>query len=287
MDEKTFLKESDYFNVWRYDYRLFRNILNFAKLKNLNVFGINLDRQIVSDVFRAGNTDGLSREIKTNLVADRNLDLPGYQERLSVVHNAHISGKHGNGASSGFIQSQALWDETMASNIVSFLKKYPDHRMVVIAGNQHTRKDSGIPPRVLARLPVAQASVINIYEDVYPEEIQQTSDYFFLSDNIVLPQSPKIGLILSQTLEGSVVEGLTIDELSPHGKAKEAGLLVGDIITRLDKARITDMADLRIAMIDAQVGETIEVEVYRGNEQTQKHVFHVELTIPQMPIGHP
>ncbi len=249
--------------------------------------GLNLDRQIVSDIFRAGNTDGLSDEVKAQLVPDRKLDLPGYQERLALVHNAHISGNHASGASSGFIQSQALWDETMAANIVAFLEEYPDHKMVVIAGNQHTRKDSGIPPRVAVRLEVEQASIINIYEGFSPEDIKETADYFFLADNIALPQSPKIGLVLRETQDKDSVQGLIIDEISPHGKAGEAGLEVGDLLIRLDDVQIEDMADLRIVMIDAVAGETLEVEVLRGKGEPNKRVFQVELTIPQLPLGHP
>ncbi|BHH82587.1 ChaN family lipoprotein [Desulforhopalus sp. 52FAK] len=287
MDEKTFLKESDYFNVWRYDYRLFRNTLNFAKEKNIPVLGINLDRKIVSDVFRAGNTDGLSQDVTAHLVIDRNLDLPGYQERLAVVHNAHVSGKHASGGSSGFIQSQALWDETMAVNIVSYLNNNPERRVIVIAGNQHTRKDSGIPPRVSSRIDTAQASVINIYDGTTPANILETADYFFLADNLELPPSPKIGLVLTEPAEGSTMKGLTIDQLSPHGKAGDAGLKVGDIVIRLGDDTIEDMADLRIAMIDASAGDTLEIEVLRGDKEKQRQVFKVELTIPQMPKGHP
>ncbi|MFT5698406.1 MAG: aminopeptidase N [Desulforhopalus sp.] len=287
MDEKTFLKQSDYFNVWRYDYRLFRDIMGFAKSRHLQVRGLNLDRQIVSDVYRSGNTDALSDEIKASLPADRDLDLPGYQERLMSVHNVHVSGSHGQGASSGFIQSQGLWDETMAANIVSFLKNNPDTRLVVIAGNQHTRKDSGIPPRVAARIPVEQASLINIYEDSLPPNLSVTTDYFFLADQSRLPETPKIGVVLRPATVDDKLQGLVIDQLSPHGKAGEAGLVAGDIIIRLGATQITDMADLRIAMLDSREGDIIEVEVLRGKDTKKNHIINVELTIPQMPKGHP
>lgn len=290
MDEKTFLKQSDYYNVWRYDYRLFRDILNFARSKHLPVRGLNLDRKIVSDVYRSGNMDGLSEETTATLPTDRNLDLPGYQERLSMVHNAHVSGNFGQGASSGFIQAQGLWDETMASNIVSFLKDHPDFRMVVIAGNQHTRKDSGIPPRVAARIPVDQASLINIYEDVIPDDLKQTTDYYFFSDNSSLPETPKIGIVLSPTTEENTNKGLIIDQISPHGKAGDGGLKQGDLLIAINRHPIEDMADLRIAMLNAKEGDIVEAEVLRGEDQKEHHALKVELTIPnlsKMPIGHP
>jgi uncharacterized iron-regulated protein len=287
MDEKIFLKKSDYFEVWRYDYRLFRNIMNFAKANSLPVRGLNLNRLIVSEVYNLGHTDGLSDAIKKSLVVDRNLDLPGYQERLSSVHSAHISGNHGKGTSSGFIQAQALWDETMAANIADFLQSHPDHRMVVIAGTQHTRKDSGIPPRVAARIDVEQASLLNIYEDSNSRNLHETSDYFFLAENTSLPESPKIGIVLSPTADDSPYKGLVIDQLSPHGKAKAAGLKEADILIRINDTRVYDMADLRIAMIDAKEGDMAEVEVLRGKLEKKSHVIQVELTTPNTGIGHP
>ena len=287
MDEKTFLKKSDYFEVWRYDYRLFRNIMNFAKANSLSVLGLNLDRQIVSEVYSLGHTDGLSDEIKESLVVDRNLDLPGYQERLSSVHSAHISGNHGKGTPSGFIQAQALWDETMAANIVDFLQSHPNHRMVVIAGTQHTRKDSGIPPRVAARMVVQQASLLNIYDDSNSRDLLQTSDYFFMAENTSLPESPKIGIILSPTADDSQYKGLVIEQLSPHGKAKAAGLKEADILIRINDTPVYDMADLRIAMIDTHEGDMAEVEVLRGKLEKKSHVIQVELTTPGTGIGHP
>lgn len=290
MDEKTFLKQSDYYNVWRYDYRLFRNILNFAKQKHLTVRGLNLDRKIVSEVYRSGNMDGLSDEVKASLPTDRNLGLPGYQERLAWVHNAHVSGNQGQGTASGFIQAQGLWDETMAANIVSFLRDFPDHRMVVIAGNQHTRKDSGIPPRVAARISVDQASIINIYEDAVPESLSKTTDYYFFSDNSGLPETPKIGIVLSPVTDEITQKGLIIDQISPHGKAGEAGLIQGDLLIAINQHSVEDMGDLRIAMLDFKEGDLIEAEVLRGKDKKEHHTLKVELTIPkmsQMPIGHP
>lgn len=203
------------------------------------------------------------------------------------MHQAHTSGNHGQGSSSGFIQAQGLWDETMAVNIVRFLEKHPDHRMVVLAGSQHTRKDSGIPPRVASRMEVKQASLLNIYEDSFPDNLMETTDYYFLADNSRLPQTPKIGLVLSPTSADNTEKGLIIEELSPHGKAGEAGLNKGDILVRLDTTAITDMADLRIAMLDTRQGDVVEAEVLRGKDKKKSLVFKVELTTPQMPAGHP
>ncbi len=280
IDERTFLKESDYYNVWRFDYRYFQDILNFARLNHLPVIGLNLDRQIVSDVFRSGGTDNLTNEVRNSLPKDRDLDMPGYSERLSMMHGVHMQGSHGSGSSSGFIQAQGLWDESMAENIVTFLTDHPGYQMVVLAGSQHTRKDSGIPPRVARRMSVQQASIVNIADESAPANLVQMADYYFLSAPAELPELPKIGLVLDEQKENSQ-SFLKISQLSPHGKAAAAGLLAGDIITEVNGFTVSDMADLHIAMFGTRVGQTINVRIRRpGGGQDQQLLLPVELTIP-------
>ncbi len=285
--EIEFLKASDYFNVWRYDYRFFRDILNYAKKHKIPVVGLNLQREIVSQIFREGGTDDLSKEAKATLPADRDLDMDGYVERLSQTHSAHIRGNHASGSFAGFIQSQGLWDETMASNIVSFLQSNPSRKMIVLAGSQHTRKDSGIPPRVKRRMEISQASVLNIYDTNSPTNLQQVADYYFLAAYSELSSSPKIGIVLApeQTDDST---SLKIIQLSPHGNALEAGLKIDDILLEVAGVKISEMADLRIAMLDSIPGEFIEVKVKRNkNGSEQKLSFTIELTLPPSMPAHP
>jgi hypothetical protein len=273
--------------VWRYDYRFFRDIIDYARNNRLPVVGLNLDRQIVSEVFRSGGTDSLSPEIRASLPADRDLDLAGYTERLAFMHKVHIEGSHGSGAAGGFIQAQALWDETMAEKIADFLGENPGYRMVILAGTQHTRKDSGIPPRVARRLPVRQATVINLYNDRSPLDLDRITDYYFLASADELPERPKIGV----TLVSEVKEGrsfLKIDQISPHGKAGAAGLLAGDILLEAGGMKVTEMADLLIVMLDANPGDSITVKVARKIEDEERIMdFQVELTVPPPSQPHP
>jgi aminopeptidase N len=288
IDERTFLKESDYYNVWQFDYRLFRETLRFARKNHIPVIGLNLDHNIVAEVFRSGGTDSLDKEVQQSLPKDRDLDMEGYSERLSLMHDMHIQGKHGIGSESGFIQAQALWDETMAKNIASFMVKHPDYRMVVLAGSQHTRKDSGIPPRVARRLPVVQqASVLNIYDDNAPANLNRVADYFFVSAPAELPESPKIGVVLTTETENNQTFQ-KISQLNPHGKAASAGLLVGDILREVNGYPISDMADLKIAMFDTKEGEIINIKVVRKKDSENRELlFKVELTIPPATQPHP
>ncbi len=285
MDERNFLKESGYYHVWRYDYRYFRDILNFARTRKIPVIGLNLDHQIVSEVFRSGGTDGLNPEVLASLPKDRDLAMEGYAERLSQMHEIHVQGSHGSGLASGFLQAQALWDETMAHNIAGFLTAKPNHRMVVLAGIEHTRKDSGIPPRLARRLPVHQASVLNLYNNSQPPDLDRVADYFFLARDQDLPEAPKIGVVLD-TADKDGRSLLKISEIGPHGKAAVAGLVVGDIIEKINGMEVRDMADLHLAMLDSQKGDILAVTIIRRDKDEDREMtLQVELTIP--PIARP
>lgn len=289
MDERTFLKESKYYDVWRYDFRYFRDILNYAKNNQIPVLGLNVDRKIVSQVFKEGNTDGLKKELIQQLPSDRDLDMQGYKERLSSMYSIHSRDGIASGMQSGFIQAQAIWDETMAENIAHHLQSNPEQTVVVLAGTQHTRKDSGIPPRVARRIPVNQASVLNIYNNNEPKNLSDIADYYFFSAPQELPEKPRIGIVLNTIDDDdSGVSHLKIEQLSPHGKASEAGLLEGDIIEKIKDIAVSTMSELHRAMLDAKVGEKITIHVIRsGKNSEQKLVFEVELTAPQRPQGHP
>ncbi len=280
MDERTFLKESGYLKVWSYDYRFFRDILNFAKANTIPVRGLNLDKEIVANVFRSGNTDSLEETALLSLPADRNLDMEGYRKRLSTMHDIHMKGSHGSGSVGGFIQAQGLWDESMAENIANYMKEHPTRRMVVLAGSQHTRKDSGIPPRVKRRIDIRQSSVLNIASSGDQSNLAEVADYFFISNPVNLPESAKIGIVLASVAEEDRTS-LKISQISPHGKAGDAGLHEGDILREINGFLIEGMSDLRIAMIDAKEGETITITILRGAGSTETEMkFTVELSLP-------
>jgi uncharacterized iron-regulated protein len=282
--EREFLKRSNYFNVWRYDFRYFREIFNFAMNNRIQVVGLNLDRNIVSKVFKAGNTDILDEREQLRIPGVRDLDLPGYAERLSTMYGVHTEGGHAFGKSSGFIQAQAIWDETMATAVVEQLRSHPGRKLVVLAGSQHTRKDSGIPPRVARQLPVRQASVVNI-SGSSPDNLQQTADYFFLVESHELPEAGKLGIQLSEESSDSG-KLVTISGFTGGSHAPEAGLKEGDVILELDDWPILSFEDLRIAMVDARPGETVTLTYKRPTTELSETIS-VKLIGESELGGHP
>ena len=290
IDEAGFLRNSHWFDVWRYDWRLFRPIFNFCREMQIPVHGINVDRKIVSTVFGSGHTDDLSSEQQESIAKQRDLNLNGYVDRLKEIHGFHQQSPHGKGKGlAGFVQSQAIWDESMAKNIVTVLKEHPDSTVIVIAGTQHSRKDSGIPPRVLRRMDIPQATVINLYAANPPADPALEADYFFLATPSYLPAKGKIGIMLSPEKDEEN-EFLRISDLSHAGKAKEAGIQKDDIILSINKQPVKNMEDIGIVMMNSRAGDKITLTVNRlekGQDSSKEITLTVELSDLSKPAGHP
>jgi uncharacterized iron-regulated protein len=285
IDEKTFLKDSNYFEQWRFDYRLYRDIINFARRHRLPIIGLNIDRKIVSSMYRNGTPDDTETTEENVLPADRDLDMPGYRQRLVSVFQHHPTGRktaEENDRFKGFLQAQALWDETMAESVAEYLTANPDMRMVVIAGRGHTHKVTAIPPRVARRLPIQQAVVVNAEasENADPD----AADYLFFSPAVTLPPAPLLGVMLKDTEDET---GAEIADLSPQGQAREAGIKKKDIIIAIDNDTIKDVEDVKIAMAFKEGNDSVQVRVKRPHALLADEELELEVDLKSKKSPHP
>jgi uncharacterized iron-regulated protein len=288
-DEKDFLNQSKYFKVWGYDYRMYRDIIGYAKKHRIPLVGLNLDKEIVSTVFSKGSTDELSKEQIAQVAAERDVDLPGYRKRLTAVHAVHNNSPHGSNFN-GFLQAQSMWDETMAESIVNYLQAHPDRQMVVIAGTGHVYKDSAIPPRVARRMNVRQSVLISDNGVDRGLEKGRKLDYLMFTRSIELPPAGKIGVILEEVKASDEVPAyIKIIRISPHGKAGQAGLMEDDTILKVDGYSITTIGDLKAGLMDKDPGDTVKLNIRRKNKNLDIEVelSNMERSGMMMPPGHP
>ena len=148
IDERTFLRRTEYFKRWVFDYNLYKPILDFARENKIPVVALNQRKEITDKVSRSG-LDSLTEEERKDVPQQMDFSDSGYRDRLETVFSQHKarSGKDFD----FFYQAQVLWDETMAMSVDEFLRKNPDYRMVVIAGGGHVAYGSGIPKRAFRR----------------------------------------------------------------------------------------------------------------------------------------
>ncbi len=293
--EREFIKASRYYSVWGYDYRMYRDIIAYARKHRIPLVALNLDKQIVSQVFRSGCTDGLDESQLAQVAAERDLDLPGYRKRLREIHARHQRSPHGSDFK-GFFQAQSMWDETMAESIVNYLRRYPDRRMVVLAGTGHVYRDSAIPPRVARRLPVSQRVVAAENGMETGLEQGRQLDYLVFAPSVSLPPAPKIGVVLNEEkvrFNGSETARMRIVRISPHGKAGEAGLKEQDVILSIGETEIHSIDDIKIELMERQSGDRIRMKILRQHSLLPDEVLEVTVQLSAMqpgaamPPGHP
>jgi uncharacterized iron-regulated protein len=269
-DERDFLKKSHYFTMWGYDYQLYRDIINYAKKHKIPIIALNIEKETVSKVYKEGGIGALSPEEMKTLPEERDLTINGYRERIAAVFKLHDSPtKTEQNKLNDFFQAQTIWDETMAESVTEYMKKNPDHRMVVIAGMGHTKKDSGIPPRVARRMSLKQAVILNA-ED---QSIDPASaDYLLFVQPENLPPQPKFGVLLEEK-DGKVL----LKSVSPHGKANDAGFKENDAILAIDEEPIKTLEDIKITMLYKKMGDKVKVQVQRERALLGDKIMEIEV----------
>jgi len=271
LSEQEFLKQSKYLAKWGYDYRLYREILNFARRNKLPILALNQEKEIVSKVFKQGAAS-LTDEELAKIPANRDLVIPGYRQRITEVFTMH--GQHAGAEQlNNFFQAQALWDETMAESVVSFLSANPESRMVVLAGHGHTDKTTAIPPRVSRRMPdIRQAVILNSEGG----ELDQTeADYLVFSRPATLPPAAVLGVMLADTAEGPQIKGLP-----EQSKAGAAGIRTDDIILALDGEPVATIEDLKIILLSKETGKPVTVKIKR-----KPLLWFMQEPILNIPVG--
>jgi aminopeptidase N len=251
LSEKDFLKRTQYFKRWQFDYNLYQEIIEYAKAKKIPIIALNIWTEIVKKVSTDG-LDSLTDTERAELPDSMDMSDEEYRNRLEEVFKQHKS--HENKTFDNFYQAQILWDETMAQSIDEFLKKNPGDQMIVLAGAGHIMYGSGIPKRAY-RLNKKDYVVILPEGEFIDTDI---GDYLVAAEPITPPTTFKLGVVLKEH-DGHI----EIEKVVPGSIAKSAGLEKGDILLLLNDWKIEDIDDVNIFMFDKKRGDNITIKVLR------------------------
>ncbi|MFD2110332.1 ChaN family lipoprotein [Thiorhodococcus fuscus] len=254
IDEVELLRRTQYFDRWRFDYRLYRPILRYARAHKIPLIALNLPAELTGKVGALG-IDGLDAADRTSIPAEIDRGDPAYRDRLRAVFDQHPGAEHRN--FEHFLVVQLLWDEGMAERAAKYLKAHPDRTLVVLAGAGHLEYGQGIPQRLLRRVPAPAAVVLNGTDRALDRE---AADYFLFPASVELPASGLLGIQLDEDTPG---EGVRVVGLGEGSGAKAAGMDEGDRILSIEGQPVARYADIRIALLDASPGQRLSVEVLR------------------------
>ena len=254
LDERRFLKDTDYFNEWGYNFHLYKPIVDYLKQQHIPLVALNLKGDITGRVAHSG-LEGLSETEKAQVPEFLDFSNQKYREDLKRVFQFHGDLKVFN----YFLQAQVLWDEGMAENAHIYLQKAPQRTLVILAGNGHLKYKYGIPQRLYRRNQLSYAVVL---QDEALEGAM--ADYVLVTDPLKEQEAPKLGVSLKKEKSGLTITGVLKD--SP---AQQAGLQKGDVIQALDRHPIASLGDLRLALFFIEPGHTTDMVIQRDGDRVQ------------------
>jgi uncharacterized iron-regulated protein len=267
IEEREFLKKSEYYRRWNFDYNLYKPILDFARAGKIPVVALNLRREITERVSREG-MGGLTSDEKKEVPQETDFSDTEYRDRLKQAFDQHKGKNEKN--FDFFYQAQVLWDETMAQSIDEYLRANPDRQMVVIAGLGHLAYGSGIPKRAHRRNGFDYATVLND-----PDVDRDIGNYLVFPQTLEGMTAPRLMVALKES-EGKVV----ITDLPGDSVSRKAGIKTGDVIVSLDGLSMQTSDDVKIALFYKKKGESARVKVVRKRFLLGDKEMEFEVMLP-------
>lgn len=145
LDEDGFLRSTHWYANWRFDYKLYRDILEYIKAHRIRLVALNLPFNIPPKI-RVGGIEHLSPYEKAFLPAQVDTTFAAHREfaqKIFSMHDFKAGAKFED-----FYLAQCVWEDVMAESVANNLGA---GRLVVLAGNGHIQYKYGIPERAFKR----------------------------------------------------------------------------------------------------------------------------------------
>lgn len=255
--QETMLRKTQWYDRWKYDFRLYRPIFEYAKQQQIPLIALNTPREITKRISKVG-IKGLSTAERAQLPLIIDTTNQQYKKALETVYSQH-GGKSRSKKFERFYQAQLAWDETMADQAAKFISKNLAYQLVILAGGGHMKDRHGIPSRLQRRIKSKPAVILNGTHD---NPTPSLADYLLFSPDTQLPKAGKMGVFMKDT-----TKGVLISKIMKGSASEKAGLKKGDLITTLNGKTVKKIEDIKINLMDAKPKEKITLAVLRANEQ--------------------
>ena len=175
LDQKDFIQKVHWYANWRFDFSLYKGILEFIKDNRLRLVGLNIPNYIPPKI-REGGIDNLRDDEKKHLPAQLDFSNPSHRDYIQKIFEGHGHHFKGEVEFDNFYAAQVVWEDGMAAAIAENLN---DDVMVVLAGNGHIQFKYGIPDRAFK---LTGAAFTTIYPASIGAEVEpDIADYIWVT----------------------------------------------------------------------------------------------------------
>ncbi|HQV15941.1 MAG TPA: ChaN family lipoprotein [Denitromonas sp.] len=277
ISEAEMLERTGYFDRWRFDYRLYRPVIEYARANRIPIVALNAPVELTRKIGEGGLA-ALTPEARATLPADYARGNTAYEARVRRAFNMHPM----EGANfDNFLDVMLTWDETMAATAAAYLAANPGRRMVIFAGSGHIAHRDGIPARLERRTGKRVSTVLVAGEHTAETGI---ADFFVLSALRELPPAGLLGAYLE-----SAKDGVRVGALTEESSLGMAGIAKDDILLAIDGVPVTGFAAVKMRLLDKKPGDKVDVRFRHRNwwgsekEKTVMVMLGGESPLPRLP----
>lgn len=273
--EAEFVSDSQWWQYWKFDPELYLPILRYARLHQIPVYGLNVERSLV-DAVRSKGWDNVPVAERAG-ITDPAPPVTDYLDMLAMSYSMHGSGAgHGRPADlqqiktdpgfQRFVQGQQLWDRGIAQSLVAVGARHPNATIVGLMGSGHLMDRQGVPHQ-LADLGVADAAVLLPWDEAYDCAMLTANfaDAVFGVRSLASapePEGPKLGVQIEPA-----GERVRVAKVVAGSVAEGAGVKDNDLLLNLAGREMHSVEDVITTVRAMLPGTWLPVTVQRGEDQ--------------------
>jgi uncharacterized iron-regulated protein len=129
---------------WGMPWPWYMNILQYARLSDIPLIGLNVSSEITEKVSKNGMASLSQDDLKQ---LPPSMTFEDDEKSLAQMRKVYDAHKKSDATFQNFYKAQQIWDKTMAYHLMNYLKRNPDRTVVVLAGIDHAGK-RGIPEQM-------------------------------------------------------------------------------------------------------------------------------------------
>lgn len=305
INEDEFLHQADYFNSWGHNYRYYKPIFDYAREKNLKMFGVNINHSYSSKIGRGG-LKSLSEDERKSIPE---IDSSNVEHRFFIKVAMEGMDATMPAQFRKIYAAQCLWDAAMGNGAIKVAHEHSRANVVVLAGSGHVAYNLGIGKIIKTRSNLTFASVVcvNVQDTVKESlmmKVKKSIDKEKMKakkgtkksakmppmgkmSKMMMTETPHKIVIASLadflwglpeekrekypsfgfSLSKKTESGFEVKRVIPETIAEKQGIKKGDIFLTIDDKDFVCLSDLKKYLHYKNWDETISFKILRDSEE--------------------